>query len=669
MKINGFAKFACLVVLGSIFSFFKCYKLSLHIAYKGVSPLHYIATHREPGNFINDFNYGISLLGTSLPMQLLVWFQKVTHISPIMSVYIYSVFTLFLFVISLFYFINTFSEDEEFSLIATAICLCAPLAGLNIARFGGGFGSYSPYLYYDFANAFRLFAMAFFFRNKYSLSALSFAVSSLSHFVMGAIGVSFVAIAYFVRMFKEFNAGLIRFAVILAVIVLPYMYYLVSISSSGVSVPLKTWVEYTKLFTVHLYPVSTLRFTQNAEYEFFPIITLLLTAYIVRKLSGIRFRYDKDIIYGIVTMSVLTFLGVIFSYYAFSATLIKLSLARASEFISLMCMLYFLYSVYIKMKENSLLVPVFIYSAVVFVFGYPGLPLLSILLILAVLSFLPVGRPPTYWRVIVAVTVLVCILIAVVNILVWNNVATDSQWLMVIYKSLWSPLKEISPYGSFNFLLKGGRMQGTDLVGIFFIAGTVVMLLGILSGRRNSFYRFCAVVLFSMSLLTTSSVLKNETWRDRKNLMALEMYNTQIWLKEHTLTSAYVLTSPADSYHWRDFSERSFFGGLREWLYSSILYTSDGTDFKKGQERAAVFGFKMDDFKRDIESRKHKAFYISDAINIVNRNYYNKTPEQLIRLAARYHLTHVIFEKKYVHQDYSSLQKVYENSIFEIYKF
>ena len=56
--------------------------------------------------------------------------------------------------------------------------------------------------------------------------------------------------------------------------------------------------------------------------------------------------------------------------------------------------------------------------------------------------------------------------------------------------------------------------------------------------------------------------------------------DTQVWARENTPRDALFLVDPVVrhpgvGYGWRDYSRRSSFGNLREWLYAGWSYSSD----------------------------------------------------------------------------------------------
>ena len=69
--------------------------------------------------------------------------------------------------------------------------------------------------------------------------------------------------------------------------------------------------------------------------------------------------------------------------------------------------------------------------------------------------------------------------------------------------------------------------------------------------------------------------------------------NTQLWAKKNTPKDSLFQVDPSHYYGWRDYSERSSLGNLREWGFTSIAYKSDLNTYKKGIKLIEKFGIDL----------------------------------------------------------------------------
>ena len=116
------------------------------------------------------------------------------------------------------------------------------------------------------------------------------------------------------------------------------------------------------------------------------------------------------------------------------------------------------------------------------------------------------------------------------------------------------------------------------------------------------------------------------------------------------------MPDPTIYYGWRDYSRRSSFGNLREWLHTTWIYDSSFERYQEGMRR-----FK--EFNIDIGQYLHAKPPLSTMRrlhNVVKQRYYTASDEWRLGLAQRYGIDYFVFRRKEMVNP-SRLPMVYEN--------
>ncbi|THB70156.1 MAG: hypothetical protein D6E12_03190 [Desulfovibrio sp.] len=140
----------------------------------------------------------------------------------------------------------------------------------------------------------------------------------------------------------------------------------------------------------------------------------------------------------------------------------------------------------------------------------------------------------------------------------------------------------------------------------------------------------------------------------------VEYMEAQLWAKDNTETDALFMVDPTISYGWRDFSSRSSFGVLREWLYTCYGYTNDYDAWVLGRERFGEYGIDLD------QSVPEPSIIWGDIITeAVLKQFYTWDKERFAQLADKYGITHIVMQKMFVQADLG-MDMVFENNFFII---
>lgn len=85
---------------------------------------------------------------------------------------------------------------------------------------------------------------------------------------------------------------------------------------------------------------------------------------------------------------------------------------------------------------------------------------------------------------------------------------------------------------------------------------------------------------------------------DERKVLASDYLAAQRWARANTVQDSLFMVDPTIYYGWRDFSQRSSFGNLREWLHTGWLYDSRADVYTEGVKRFGEFGIDIESYKR-----------------------------------------------------------------------
>ena len=139
--------------------------------------------------------------------------------------------------------------------------------------------------------------------------------------------------------------------------------------------------------------------------------------------------------------------------------------------------------------------------------------------------------------------------------------------------------------------------------------------------------------------------------------------DAQRWAKGNTSEQSMFMVAPTISYGWRDFSERSSFGNLREWLHTSWLYDSRADRYRAGLQRFAEFGIELDPYiELSVSNLEGYRKLNAD----IGKRFYDLDEEWFSSMRQRYSVSYVVMRKDRLVRDYS-FDRVFENQHFVIF--
>jgi hypothetical protein len=484
---------------------------------------------------------------------------------------------------------------------------------------------------------------------------------------MGLFALAFISGYLFYRRDRLLLKSYLIGAALFVALVIPHILLILSnstpITSGGI--PSDQWVKSTRIFSYHWYPITMNLFTADAQRVFYPMILLLVFFFVAFRYQDIKDEKNQKVLSGFGVCMILSIFGIIFSDIYSIPFLIRISLQRSTALITFIGILYFLYYLFKKIDSSNIFFRLLaIYSLLIIVFAKPGIVVLPLFLLLY--SDIREGHFGIFqismYKDKIVKIYFICFILLILLALTYIF-HDNSKIAKGISVHLWTPLKYFNPFYGFDFLLRGGGFKICSVF-IYLVVGSSLITFAVIVAQR--FRRTIAVtmivaIFFFMISISTIWHLKRDKyfrWHNQYVKIASSYLDVQLWAKENTHTDALFMTDPTHYYGWRDFSERSSFGNLREWGYHSIAYNPDQKVFNEGLKRMQEFGLDITKVTKDDIMNYTRFPYYTKFNDNVQKSYNNMSDSQLKKLSENYGIEYFIFNRHYFSQ--TSLLKFFD---------
>lgn len=606
------------------------------ISLSGFSPIDWVNHSKFPENFASDFPSGLQSYDKSLFMYVYKLADSVFGLSAerlIAGVVLFEM--LFMGVASVLFFRALVPGAVPIAAFVFAVLVVnSGSRSMELAGFGGPFfwG-----LYYNFADGMRLIALALVLQRRFLLAALLFVLSVTTHPIIGVMGGVFALGCFMsIRQKGDFSKILVSSAGFLLLAGGWWLYHLQNVDVVSTSIPSETWIVFTKAFNYHFYPVANGLLTFAFERRFLPFLALLLLAifYVFRIEMPDRTR--NGVLTGAGLLLAVTLTGLAISHWSDNPGLIRLTLIRASDMLILVSLAVVVAGLVSELEKGRFLQAALASGLLLAPFIGPPVPVVYVVLI--IVSQLPFLRPGNWTPSDkIALTLVVAFCIFLVSYYQLGFVHLDYETIYIGHKQLWLM---------------------TLYVGIG-------VLVADLARRFSGILR--QVGLAAVMVLVISKALYWKGTADlgpRDKPLGEAYLNAQLWAKQNTPPTALFLVDPTIYYGWRDFSQRSSFGNMREWLHTSWLYDPKKVNYDEGLRRAAEFGYSPPVYLK--ESPPLKGFDKIDAV--VGEHFYSYDADRFREMAKKYSLDYIVMKKDRV-KNRVLLPVAYENEFFVIHEF
>jgi hypothetical protein len=619
------------VALAAIFS--NLATLPDRIALGGVSPIDWVNHLTLPENFRNDFQSGIEIYHHSLFMRL--------YSTLSLGLGLDTEFVMRAVVVLEVVALAAAAAYLTYSLLPSASPVVPAVTALIIVASSLGLADLSriavkPYfagLYYNAADAARLCAIALALHRRWGLAVATLAFSTATHPIMGGLGAFFVAIMVFFRA-EALRDRRLPIAVA-AYLILVGFWVLGGVAQtaqlSGGKVPREIWLDYTTALSSHWYPYAYGMLTDFHGQHLLPLLGYCVLFY--RYLPELRLpvEIERAWRWGVSGLFALTAAGIAFSVWLPEPFLIKLNLQRASALILwvglpiVMAGLIqdVLHAHWLKrVAAGVLLLSPFLSGAVV--------PTAAVLILTAPSALNTVRRwsQGSIGRKISCAT-----FFSVVIVLTWYVVASGYFSANKIY------------YAGAPIAWKGGVLLAVSVWGIKRFWNRVQPEI---------------LILAFVALAAVNWIKEDYRAASANHERAAAYREVQEWARLRTAPEALFSVDPLILYGWRDYSQRSSFGNLREWLHTSWLYDSNPTYFHEGMKRFGELGIDPSPYlKLRPTSEKMSAFYTA-----VGQRFYEVDDGWRMDLAKRYGISFFVMERAKLKP--TSMPRVFENDFYVV---
>lgn len=626
-----------------IFGFFVGMKyaqdLTLVQALGGWSPLDWVAHQLSPDNFKKDFPSGISAYRMSSLMQLYVSAARLGLDLEALMPWMIHFEVLFLGFAAAILFRALVPQSSYIEMAIFVVLVVEGSArSMELARFAGGF--YQG-LYYNVADGLRFLGLAALFRGRIKSAALLLGVGFTVHPVMVGMACVFAA-PYVLLNHAKFPVRnwLAAGAIFLVISGIWIFSNIESAEVASGGIPSNEWVALVRMFTFHWFPVDIGVFTGMHERYALPLLCLVAVSVVYLPKVVKEQAKCKAIAWGIGLLAVLAIAGILISMYSTSPLLIKLALHRASDMLIIVCLVITVTGLIDEVLSGRAILAVLsgslLISPVLKIGGGVPFP-----------AFLTIGLLSFYaFR---------------------AHSDGEARRLKFLICAIAALLISLSLY-----YLSGISKTQAYLGSKYLWAITAVALLGFMSifyfGKRSlpniNFSSFVGVFLLFVILIFAGINVERKMQMPREQkAFASDYLAVQRWAQSETMTDALFMVDPTIYYGWRDFSQRSSFGNLREWLHTAWLYDSKTALYLEGLTRFSEFEIDIKPYKEirpSIEGFRQLSVELGKSFYMKNSGWFGD-------LSARYKIDYLVVQKRLAIESLQ-FEKVYENDHFTVYR-
>lgn len=621
------------------------------LALSGFSLVEYLNSHTDAGNFSLNYPSGASQQGgvtlvTMLSPRLLAFGFEPDIVFAILvalevACLVVGSFILFRALLG----VAGRSDDNHNPRLAAVSCISfSAILVLSWARLGNVSHFGVPFLhgqFYGFADGLVFAAIGCVLRRHIALAAGLALVAFAIHPVKAGLGG--VALAAMVltdaRMRKSVRIWAI--GVFGAVAACFWAYFVLDIVKTGApSSDAIDWVFHTKLLNYHWYPLHIGLFSHLAHSNLIPFLgSVLIAAYSVQSVENAQIR--SQLVAALSVLLALTAVGLVFGSLEAPFVIVKLALHRASELFMALAVFLTIYRLKYLVEQQSF------YQA-------------------AVMVALVVGwwRPETAWG-----PILVCAAFFSSNI--WLSASLWGKAMRGV-AILYLATLGIVAFAGFD-VTRSFDQQITILIFTVSFALVAMFL------SRHPRFQFLSVhrgnigVALSLSALLMLCLNWSISYKklDDGYLERAEHYrDVQSWASDNTGKTDVFQVDPCFGHGWREFSKRSSFGTIEEWMKTSFLYLSDVEQLHEGVNRARLFDIDLDEMRQAQELN-----FVWDASSNMckrARNVYYQMRQPLVhKLRSEYCVRYLVFDNILLASqgpEHPQLNVVFENVHFSVFE-
>lgn len=610
------------------------YGLDIVYAYRGQSPISWVYETTHPEWFVRSFPDLTESYGSSLAMYPYLWAYHFLGVEPESFYLVFLAGEIFALALASWFLSESLFPNSTAAARLFFICLviCSSARDINLARFGQPvfYG-----IYYNFADAFRYAGVAFFIRGQRMLAYSSMAVAFMCHPVIGLIGFGFITVGEFFGNKTTRARFAWREVLCFGAICGVWTWFQVGTSalSSG-SIPAERWFALTRFCSYHWYIWDMKQLTNGYTEQLLPFLSFCMLFFYYLFRTPLRQELDRKIVWGCLGLLALVPIGVLAAQFEWNPTIVKLALHRSNDLVVAVGLAYIAIGLWEEIQLGPFWRKILAAGLAVspFLFATPFPFLLSFVFVMPRLSLHPRKQKEFYLSCFVAVIFLLL--------------------LLYFFSGISLRLDSTAYIGSPLFLI----VIGSAALLAFLISRMVFLAKPIL---RISL----SIAVFLAPIPWFQNYHANRPFVGSFYPLAIHYKDAQLWARANTDQNALFMTDPTIFYGWKDFSRRSSFGNLRDWLFESWSYNSNFETYQEGMKRFSEFQIELDPYLKFEPALGGSHQLILD----VEKKYYEFDDSWRKQMAEKYGIHYFIYRKsKFLNN--TTLHFAYENEEFVILK-
>ena len=637
MRVNRvWFLYLALVVLGAYAWRTNVRDLKVRYAWQGFSPMGYTHGVVRPENFVRDFPSGTGNLGMSAALRIYPLAHAVLGVEPHKVLPVVVAMEYVLMALAVMALVRALRPQAP-PIVAVLVAVYVIASRARDPNIGGWGQPLFWGLSYNVADALRLFALATVLRGRHFAGFVLLACTYTVHPLMALMGGAFVFAALCATPRTLLRRPVLAGAGLFVVVAGLWTVCVLRMGgTTGEAFPPALWHDLARLCSTHWFPVQKGLFGVGHEKTFLPFLSfLILFGYTLSRLAPLA-TTERQVVAGTAAMLVLVAAGVLFSVMQASPALVRMALHRANDMILTVGLVYVVDGLWRELDgwRSWRLGPVV--AALLAPFALRHGHALLFPLLVAAPAWAGLLRGERGRR-------------------VGSAIVVGLSVVAVALVALYAALGMAGPWDSQAYV--GGRRLPLVCAALV-VVGVVASLLK----RREWLNARLVRGGVAVGLACAAAFWVNHARLPKSKVRKYKAYRSaQYWARDHTPRDALFMVDPTLYYGWRDYSQRSSFGNVREWLHTSAGYTMDLAPCREGMKRVAELGVDWRDF---LDPGPDLAgFRALD--EVVRRRYYAASDEWRLALARRYGIGYFVFLRSEMGAP-SRLPVVFKNKYFVI---
>lgn len=588
-----------------------------------------------------DFSTSALAYDSSLVMRSYVWGAEWFDLSPTLMAGVHVVLQALLFTHAAWRLGFALSGKGKTAMVVCGVILVSHLTGANLGRFGDGLQSSVHALYYGYANAFSMMALAYRFEQRHVPAAIILLASGLAHPTIGLYTGVFITFSLWTRppslpdLKTLWPYAVTAFAMAIWIIA-------TAPSGSEPAMSADAFIRATRTFSAHWHPLQLEIFTRGFYGNAAPLLFALAVLIIARPALTIidGQGLSQALTMGVVGMLAVSAAGILFTDVWPVKVIVELCPQRGSFTITLLAGAVGAIYLWQRMHNGDLVEGV------------------TATLALAALTTPSEGMAVLPW--------------ALLALLQWHRDGDrrDTHRMMRLCASLvlLAPIAIVEPTRTFT-----GSAKMLHYLPILALFGMVFFLSWQSKTRAHpgSEQRSTMSWVVPLCLLMSVAIGRYDTFAADQRAygrLAPSALAAQRWARQHTAHDALFMVDPSYIYGWRDYAQRASFGTYREWGMFGFIYGGKGVTYEEGLRRLALFGIDPVALAHDHERQGLPLRKAGRQLQSMIEKSFNEKPlKKLFHIARRERVDYLLIYSDRFIGDRENAKPVYQNTAIEIY--